>query len=230
MADTEQINIMRKNEKQEVISEARLRALISGPPPKVLEIYRAVNELMSEGADMNRLRVSEITARAGIGKGTAYEYFQSKEEMVGCAIFYSMLRDAEKLWKFASKEGTFREIIYGILDNIEQNFAKRREWCRYLDFYLQSMFGRRELVEKILGCPQICDRAAAFAERLAGQAKEEHLIRKEPKIYFVIHACVTQVMGYIYYLERRENVTSVSGEEMKEFLYHSILKMMQSEY
>ena len=42
--------------------------------PKEKAIYQAVIELFEEGADINNLTVAEITARAGIGKGTAYEY------------------------------------------------------------------------------------------------------------------------------------------------------------
>ena len=32
------------------------------------------------------IRVSTITERAGIGKGTAYEYFDTKDEIVACAV------------------------------------------------------------------------------------------------------------------------------------------------
>lgn len=56
--------------------------------PKVLAMYEAVNELMEEGRDIYSMKISEITARAGIGKGTAYEYFSTKEELLGKAIFY----------------------------------------------------------------------------------------------------------------------------------------------
>lgn len=48
--------------------------------PKVKAIYRAVFELFEEGADLNSLTVSEITKKAGIGKGTAYEYFPIKKK------------------------------------------------------------------------------------------------------------------------------------------------------
>ena len=41
--------------------------------PKVKATYQAVILLLMEGADINNLTVSEITGRAGIGKGTAYE-------------------------------------------------------------------------------------------------------------------------------------------------------------
>ena len=58
--------------------------------PKEKAIYKAVLELFEEGADLNSLTVSEITAKAGIGKGTAYDYFSDKEEMIAKALFYNI--------------------------------------------------------------------------------------------------------------------------------------------
>ena len=42
-------------------------------PAKVLQMYRAVVQLIVEGAEPAKLRVSTITEAAEIGKGTAYE-------------------------------------------------------------------------------------------------------------------------------------------------------------
>ena len=47
--------------------------LICNPPKKVLAMYGAVIDLINEGCDINTLKVADITTRAGIGKGTAYE-------------------------------------------------------------------------------------------------------------------------------------------------------------
>jgi hypothetical protein len=44
-------------------------------PQKVLLLYNAVGQMIAENVDVNGLRVVNITDRAGIGKGTAYEYF-----------------------------------------------------------------------------------------------------------------------------------------------------------
>ena len=49
----------------------------TGLSPKMTAVYQAVIELFTEGADLNNLTVAEITAKAGIGKGTAYEYFSN---------------------------------------------------------------------------------------------------------------------------------------------------------
>ena len=60
--------------------------LIHNPPQKVLALYQAVIEFINEGCDINTLKVADITGRAGIGKGTAYEYFSSKEEIISSEI------------------------------------------------------------------------------------------------------------------------------------------------
>lgn len=59
-------------------------------PPKVVAMYRAVNTLLQEGKDIPEMSVSMITAQAGIGKGTAYEYFDSKEEIIVGALLYEI--------------------------------------------------------------------------------------------------------------------------------------------
>ena len=51
-------------------------------PPKVTAMYRAVSTLLREDKDISEMSVSMITGLAGIGKGTAYEYFDSKEEII----------------------------------------------------------------------------------------------------------------------------------------------------
>ena len=47
-------------------------------PVKVEKLYGAVIHLLEDGKNVSSLTVAEITEKAGIGKGTAYEYFRSK--------------------------------------------------------------------------------------------------------------------------------------------------------
>lgn len=60
------------------------------PTVKEKAIYQAVVDLFMEGEDLSGLTVSEITAKAGIGKGTAYGYFSDKEEMIARSICYNV--------------------------------------------------------------------------------------------------------------------------------------------
>ena len=63
-------------------------------PEKKAAVFRAVLHLLRQGRPLGDLKVSEIAEAAGIGKGTVYEYFPSREEL---------LRDA---WGYASPGDT----------------------------------------------------------------------------------------------------------------------------
>ncbi len=89
--------------------------------PKEKAIYQAVLALFEEGADLNSLTVSEITKRAGIGKGTAYEYFSDKEEMIAKAIFYNIEKFCKHLYEgIAEKESLYAKIDFLLLTMEEQ--------------------------------------------------------------------------------------------------------------
>ena len=55
------------------------------PPKKARLMFEAVIGYVHEKIDPGSLTVQDITARAGVGKGTAYEYFSSKEELIALA-------------------------------------------------------------------------------------------------------------------------------------------------
>ena len=66
-------------------------------PAKVEKLYGAVIHLLEDGKNVSSLTVAEITEKAGIGKGTAYEYFKSKEEMIARAILYGIIQSFEEI-------------------------------------------------------------------------------------------------------------------------------------
>ncbi len=84
-------------------------------PQKVMAIYEAVGRLIAAGKDTAELKVSDITKEAGIGKGTAYEYFGSKEEIIGRAVCYQvqkmMQKAIEKLASIQSLQGQLEQIV-----------------------------------------------------------------------------------------------------------------------
>lgn len=89
-------------------------------PEKVLLLYRAVLELIVEGEDMNNVKVSVITGRAGIGKGTAYDYFESKEEIIASAIAFHVKKMTEEIHEGLGKEDTFPGQMAYLMDRMEE--------------------------------------------------------------------------------------------------------------
>lgn len=52
------------------------------------KVYSAVLELFKEGKNIKDIKVSEIADRAGIGKGSIYMYFKSKDAVIVDAVKY----------------------------------------------------------------------------------------------------------------------------------------------
>lgn len=92
--------------------------------PKEKAIFQAVLELFEEGADLNSLTVAEITGKAGIGKGTAYEYFSDKEDMIAKALFYNGERFCQQVYEGMSKEKNLSDKIDYVLLEMEQQASK----------------------------------------------------------------------------------------------------------
>lgn len=101
---------------------------------KVTAVYQAIVQLFIEGADLNNLTVAEITTKAGIGKGTAYEYFSNKEEMIAGALFYEMKRACRNLCNQLKQQKDLGGKIDFILMSMEEHFANTN--CIFRAFHV----------------------------------------------------------------------------------------------
>ena len=62
--------------------------LIKEYSEKEKAIFKGIMDLLNQGHRIHELKVSDIAAAAGIGKGTVYEYFSTKEEILRQAVSY----------------------------------------------------------------------------------------------------------------------------------------------
>lgn len=88
-------------------------------PEKVLLLYEAVLRLMKDGADVQGMKVADITDAAGIGKGTAYDYFDSKEEIIVYALLFFAEEFMEKLARGIEARPTFKARVEYALNPVD---------------------------------------------------------------------------------------------------------------
>lgn len=93
-------------------------------PPKVVRLYGAVIELIEEGVDISSMKVSQITERAGIGKGTAYDYFDTREEIIVYALMFFMEEAARNLEQKIWEKETFSQRMGVFMDSIDRQAEK----------------------------------------------------------------------------------------------------------
>ena len=84
-------------------------------------ILEAVNSLADEGKQLYDITVSEIAARAGVGKGTVYEYFVTKDEIISKAVAYKILSEGLETEKRIRAEKTLQEKFFTAIDCVYNN-------------------------------------------------------------------------------------------------------------
>ena len=93
------------------------------------EIMQAALAAYGEKGIFNT-RIEEVAAAAGIGKGTVYEYFRSKEELMSAAIRYDMEELAKLVKVNADKVFTVHDKLKVMMETV----MLRRQECRYNGF------------------------------------------------------------------------------------------------
>lgn len=83
---------------------------------KEIAIFAAVADLLSQGHNPHELKVAQIAQAAGIGKGTAYEYFSSKEDILREAIHYQIQKVYKQTNNIIASASGFRQAFFRLLE------------------------------------------------------------------------------------------------------------------
>ncbi|MBC5649114.1 TetR/AcrR family transcriptional regulator [Christensenella tenuis] len=82
---------------------------------KELLIMRALLRLLSGGMSIAEIKASDIAQEAGIGKGTLYNYFDTKEEIFARTIIYSIDTQLHAIFEQMNKVRDFKGKCYTVL-------------------------------------------------------------------------------------------------------------------
>lgn len=84
--------------------------------PKAIAVYDAVLRLIEEGCDITSLTVSAIAKAAGIGKGTTYDYFSSKDEIIAKSLIYGYRLLMDDIIENISKKESLKEKLSALME------------------------------------------------------------------------------------------------------------------
>lgn len=85
---------------------------------KKKQIYHGVLSLIKHGKNFRDLKVSEIAIASKIGKGTCYEYFSSKEEIIRETLIYCFRQEMADFITILDQQDTFANTFHGILSQL----------------------------------------------------------------------------------------------------------------
>lgn len=195
---------------------------------KVIAIYQAVITLIERGEDIGELKVSDITGEAGIGKGTAYEYFSSKDDIITSALKWDLMMQIAEVKKKLVQAKSMKEQILMGLDWVEQHVHRRSAGIQFLRLSAES----RDL-EKCMqdGCASVhangeLSELREIIELILKKGEEEGKINHDLPRTFQRFILISNYLGFFILMNRKKEGIYMKGEDVKEFIYQTICKSL----
>lgn len=195
--------------------------------PKVLALYRGVLELLDEGADVNGIKVSDITTKAGIGKGTAYDYFKSREEIIACALLYDVERKIEEEKEELDRHEGFEAKVAYAFDWMERRFREQKAFVRILRLTTEESGLSNTILEELQkrkksGCGPV-----RVLWEMCQEGKEKGEIREDIPTSAACVASLANMAAFVMYLEKSDQMPELNTAWMKEFLCNGLLNQLK---
>lgn len=202
--------------------------------PKVLALYQAVLELLDEGMDINTMKVSDITGKAGIGKGTAYDYFKSKEEIIAGAVLYDVEQRVKRESERLNEYEDFSQKIGYSFDWILHHFGEQKAFSRFLRLTGQPCEIRNTLLAEIKKRELTDCGPMAILRRMCREGREKGEIRPDIPVSAAVLMVLGNMAAFVMYLENchpfPEEETDgerPEPEEMKKLLCRGLLQQLK---
>ena len=190
-------------------------------PAKVLQMYRAVVRLIAEGAEPAKLRVSTITEEAEIGKGTAYEYFDSKEEIVVCAVAHQMQTMIAVLEKELLRRRSFREQLEFLLDEISTQEEQNNCFFRLVHLMTDNSEFSRQIRQRLESDAFRQYSPVQMFRKVLGEAIERGELRKDIPLDYMVYTLGARVLAYMVAVSL--GGIEMTFSQMRELVYQGIL-------
>ena len=96
------------------------------------KVYEAALTLTSQGVSPAAMTIQQLADAAGIGKGTVYEYFSSKEEILQGVARYCFAQENERIAARFDRCRTLVDLENELVDYLQEVAAQRMSTYRLL--------------------------------------------------------------------------------------------------
>lgn len=186
-------------------------------PAKVLKLYQAVISLIEEGVDITAVKVSDITDKAGIGKGTAYDYFDTKEEIIVHAVLFYVEDSLKQMEQHIFEKPSFKERIQYVLDAVDVKTRQGACTLRFIHMlYESSQIGQslREVMKMHTSegnvtedCPPLL-----IVSRMIERGIADGELRNDLPLKYMTYSLITRYVTYCAFKFGKDNEDKVFAQ------------------
>ncbi|MBR6408161.1 MAG: helix-turn-helix transcriptional regulator [Clostridia bacterium] len=192
---------------------------------KTVLLFDAAISLLQEGLPVHEIKMSDIARRAGIGKGTIYDYFESKEQLIHKAKIYAIDCLTDEVARAVGTKDDFGSKVHEFIISLTgkaaengilfQSIAKHdvpamlMQECSPQDDY-------RGIIEKWL----------VIVNGLVRSALTDGIIMREPNVYKTHVAVLSLVVTSFMYCRNPARYEDVTQEDMIKTATENFGKML----
>lgn len=197
------------------------------PKDKKTAIYEAALSLIGEQRDMSSIKIADIALRADIGKGTVYEYFSSKEQLIAEAIIYMVEEGIRSLEGVIDEGCSFKESLVILLKHTVDLMHKNMAFQQYMttnecSFSLQKTLNchvgeQFEEIRKLYG---------VLLTKIIDKGMQEGILKKFPTVYDYSVAFTSSWMSILISKNDFYTLEEVTEEMAIEKAYEVFVKLL----
>ncbi len=186
-------------------------------PEKVKQLFAAVLSMIHDGVDLGSCKVIDITNRAGIGKGTAYEYFETREDIIVAAVVYSTRQITLWLEQELEKYPTFFEKVEFMFDIMEKKLGEAECLISFLHMLTDNSVCGKKLRD--MGGWNVSEESSiqSLLKNVLVKGVENGDIRKDLPLEYMETILYSKLFIFLTYTQFKEQ-KEVGNQEMKKLI------------
>ncbi|MDY0093074.1 MAG: TetR/AcrR family transcriptional regulator [Candidatus Vecturithrix sp.] len=164
-------------------------------PDKREAILEATLELIAEQG-FDSTPISQIAAKAHVGIGSIYRYFEDKDTLIHALFFYVISKESAAVLKDYNSDAPIREQFMQLCSRIIQFSVQHPKDASFLEQYFHSPYGLSRRREEMLKADR-ADTSGPPLQLLFERAKAQQIVKNLP-----LHALGALTFGPLLILLR----------------------------
>ncbi|WP_353893660.1 TetR/AcrR family transcriptional regulator [Proteinivorax hydrogeniformans] len=191
-------------------------------------IYEAALSLIDESDDVSKIKVVDIAEKANIGKGTVYEYFSSKEQLIAESITYMLKKWINHLEDSFGEERSFKENYTLMLESVLSLMEKKHRTI--LGFISMSESGSHlyKSLNSLMkdSFEELQKSNLQFYEKIVDKSVEDGIIEEKPPLFDWYFAISSSILCVIIHEKHFEGDVGYNHQEIIEKAYNTYIKLL----
>ena len=181
-------------------------------------VYEAVINLVRTGKSYHNMKVSDIAVEAGIGKGTIYEYFDSRDTLIAETVMYFLDRYLKQAVDLINSEKSFEKRMCALFEFIHNESAENLNIMDVL--FIKG--GISDIYSALKGADTFEDFVRVidgYCRFILMDAEEEGVIKQVEDMDYATYVLKSSVVSFIFSTNAvKRSFETVCGNTMQALL------------